>query len=235
LGFDLLKTAKIIPGAKSSAASAERIRAIVACLEEDIALGRLRPRERLIEEDLALRFSAKRHVIRQVLIELQGMGIIVRQRNKGAAVRDFSSDEVEHIYAVRAILEGKAAQLIPLPNPPLVAELRRIQKRRVLAVHKSDLRAVFRENLLFHKALFRACGNPSLVEAIDIFALKTHSIRSLPIGNPKLRAQLTADHGAIIEALAGCDRAKFVRRVVDHLLPSKKMYLELHERIAGGE
>jgi DNA-binding GntR family transcriptional regulator len=219
----------------TSELSAERIRTIVAQLEEDIALGRLRPRERLIEEDLALRFDAKRHVIRQVLIELQGMGIIVRQRNKGASVRDFSPSEVGHIYDVRALLEERAAQLIPLPNAPLVAELRRIHKRRVRAVRASDLRAVFRENLLFHKTLFRACGNPSLVEAIDIFALKTHSIRSLPIANPRLLAQVTADHAAIIDALAGCDRTEFVRRVVDHLLPSKKMYLELHAQIAGGE
>jgi DNA-binding GntR family transcriptional regulator len=229
------ENAKTLRGKTSSAASTERFRVIVAQLEEDIALGRLRPRERLIEEELALRFSAKRHLIREVLAELETMGIVVRERNKGASVRDFDRREVDDIYMVRALLEGKAAELIPLPNPSLVAELRRIHKSRVLAIRKGDLHAVFRGNLLFHKTLFRACGNQSLEEAIEIFALKTHTIRSLPIGNPKLLAQLTADHAAMIELLANGNRAEFIRRVVDHLLPSKKAYLELHARFFNGE
>ena len=38
-------------------------------LEEDIVFGRLHPRERLIEEDISSRFQAKRHVVRQALID----------------------------------------------------------------------------------------------------------------------------------------------------------------------
>ncbi len=217
-----------IPQTIASRSTVDHVEFIVRRLEEDIALGRLRPRERLIEEELAFRFGAKRHTIRQALAELESMGVILRQRNKGASVRDFTQTEVEQIYVVRELLEAKAAELIPLPNPALVKELRRIHKRRLAAIRQGDLRAVFRENLLFHKALFKACGNSSLVEAIDIFALKTHSIRSLAIGHPKLLAQVTAEHVAIIECVVRCKRAELVRRVVNHLRPAKIAYLEMH-------
>lgn len=227
------KTTQSLPGKDGPRASADRIILIVQRLEEDIGLGRLRPRERLVEEDLALRFGAKRHEVRQALAELDAMGIVVRRRNKGALVRDFSLEEVENIYSVRELLEGKAAEIIPLPNSVLVTELRRIHKTRLTALRKGDLGAVFRGNLLFHKTLYRACGNPSLAEAIEIFALKTHAVRSLPNGNPKLLSRVTTEHSAIIDAIARCDRAELVRCVLSHLLPARIAYAEIHAQLYG--
>jgi DNA-binding GntR family transcriptional regulator len=227
------KRTKIISENAGPSTSPDRVQVILEQLEEDIALGRLRPRERLIERDLAVRFGDKRHMVRQALASLETMGLIIRERNKGASVRDFSLAEVEDIYAVRELLEAKAAELIPLPNPGLVKELRQIHKMRLAAVQKGDLKAVFRGNLLFHRTMFKACNNPSLVEAINDFALKTHTIRSLPIGRPKLLSQVTAQHAAIIESLAKCNRAELVRNVIEHLLPAKIAYLEMHAQIFG--
>lgn len=68
--------------------------AIVAALEEDIIFGRLAPGQRLVEDGLMTRFGATRHAIRQALGELDRMGIVVRGRNVGAAVRSYSRDAV---------------------------------------------------------------------------------------------------------------------------------------------
>ena len=92
---------------------------IDTALEEEIALGHLAPRERLVEEELAERFHVKRHVIRQALVELDAMGIVVRQPNRGAAVKDFSVAEVEQLYLVRTLVESCAAKLIPMPQPAM--------------------------------------------------------------------------------------------------------------------
>ena len=61
---------------------------VVAALEEEIALGLMGPRARLVEEELMQRFEVKRHVARQALADLEGMGLVVRQLHRGAAVRD---------------------------------------------------------------------------------------------------------------------------------------------------
>ena len=95
---------------------------IAATLEEEIALGHLAPRERLVEEELAERFHVKRHVIRQALLDLDAMGIVVRQPNRGAAVKDFSASEVENLYLVRTLVETCAGKLIPMPAPPRLIE-----------------------------------------------------------------------------------------------------------------
>src|SRR5690606_10746603 len=125
---------------------------VVRRLEEEIVLGRLRPRERLLEEDLAREFDTKRHVVRAALAELEGMGIVVRQPNRGAMVRDFAAEEVEQIYNVREVLERYAAQIIPLPaDPELLARLREIHARHGRAVDAGEPRTVFRANLEFHR------------------------------------------------------------------------------------
>src|ERR1043165_9801722 len=54
---------------------------IVQRLEEEIALGLLSPRERLVEDDLLARFNVKRHVVRQALAELELMGMVIRRPN----------------------------------------------------------------------------------------------------------------------------------------------------------
>jgi DNA-binding GntR family transcriptional regulator len=202
--------------------------AVVSTLEEEIALGQIGPRERLIEEELAKRFDIKRHVARQALVELESMGIVVRQPNRGAAVRDYSSAEVEQLYVVRTLVETCAAGLVTLPAPPtLLRQLTAIHERHFAAVKMGDLRRVFRANLLFHKMFFAACGNASLVEVIEHLAMKAHAIRSYSIGNPDLLALVCSEHAMMIKLLKGNDRKRLVALVGQHIQPAKNAYLQL--------
>jgi DNA-binding GntR family transcriptional regulator len=201
---------------------------VVGALEEEIALGQIGPRERLIEEELAQRFEIKRHVARQALADLETMGIVVRQPNRGAAVRDYSSAEIEQLYMVRTLVETCAAGLVTLPAPPaFVRQLTAIHERHCAAVKRGDLRRVFRENLLFHKTFFAACGNASLVEVIEHLAMKAHAIRSYSIGNPELLALVCSEHAMMIGLLKGKDRKRLVALVGQHIQPAKNAYLQL--------
>jgi DNA-binding GntR family transcriptional regulator len=199
---------------------------VAARLEEEIALGLLRPRERLVEDDLMTRFGVKRHIIRQALVDLEAMGIVTRQPNKGAAVRDFRPQEVRELYEVRELVERRAAELIPLPgDAAFVAALRDIHQRYSEAVNSGVLRTVFRENLRFHRAMFAACGNTALVEVIEQFAQRTHAIRSYTIGDSVLLERVCAEHSAMIEAIEKGERTKLVDLVTSHIQPAKTAYL----------
>ncbi len=200
---------------------------IAATLEEEIALGLFAPRERLVEEELSERFRVKRHVIRQALVDLDSMGLVVRNPNRGAAVRDYTAKEVEQLYVVRELLETCAGKLIPLPAAPeLIAELTRVHERHCAAVSRGDLRRVFRENLLFHQTLFAASGNASLTEVIEQLQFKTHAIRSYSIGNAKLLADICQEHASMIDYLRRGERDAFVALLGKHIQPAKNAYLE---------
>jgi DNA-binding GntR family transcriptional regulator len=207
---------------------------IAAALEDDIALGYLRPRERLVEEELADRFNVKRHFIRQALAELDAMGIVVRQPNRGAAVKDFSAAEVEDLWAVRTLVEGFAAKLIRLPAPAeVVADLKAIHAKHGAAAEKGDLRQVFRENVKFHKALYSACGNPVLEQLIEDLACKAHAVRGYGIIDPTLLETSRKEHARIIELLQKTERNALINLIKAHIQPSKEAYLRLtsHKRM----
>ena len=59
---------------------------IVQSLDEDIVFGVFYPKQKLTEDELLTRFGVKRHVIREVLAQLNVMGLVERLPNRGAYV-----------------------------------------------------------------------------------------------------------------------------------------------------
>ncbi|AZS82566.1 GntR family transcriptional regulator [Achromobacter spanius] len=198
----------------------------VAALEEDIVFGRLHPRERLTEDELMARFSMKRHAVRQVLTELELLGVVEKKRNVGAVVRAFSAREVMELYALREVLEVHAASQMPLPVPEArLAALVMVQREHDAAVADGDARRVFRSNQRFHHEFFGLLDNAVLGQAIEEYARRTHPIRFGTLVAPAYRERARQEHWAMIQALRAGDRDALMTICRDHLLPSRDAYL----------
>ncbi|MBN9472392.1 MAG: GntR family transcriptional regulator [Bosea sp.] len=212
------------------AQTAERVRGVAATLEEEIVLGWLMPRERLIEEELAERLDVKRHVVREALAELERVGLVERVPNRGAFVKLLDPVEVRQIYLVREALETLAAEQIPLSAPDrLLSQLEKIQGVHSAAVASGDARAAFRANMIFHEALFAACGNPHLVELIQTMAQKVHGARSITAASAEHLALARDEHLGMIEAIKAGDRVRLVALCRKHLGPSRDAYIAAAE------
>lgn len=212
------------------AQTAERVRGVAATLEEEIVLGWLMPRERLIEEELAERLDVKRHVVREALAELERVGLVERVPNRGAFVKLLDPVEVRQIYLVREALETLAAEQIPLSAPDgLLSQLEKIQGVHSVAVASGDARAAFRANMIFHEALFAACGNPHLVELIQTMAQKVHGARSITAASAEHLALARDEHLGMIEAIKAGDRLRLVALCRKHLGPSRDAYIAAAE------
>lgn len=199
---------------------------VVAALEEDIVLGKLHPRERLIEEDLCERFGVTRHVLRLVFAELSRMGVVERIPNRGALVRAFSSKDVEQLYSLREMLEASAAGQIAFPVMDAdLEELRQIQSQHDRAVDIDDLVLLFRSNQRFHSKLFSLCGNKFLAEAIETYAQRAHGIRFHVLIGPEQRRRTREEHHLMIDAIVRQDRETLVELCRGHLPASKNAYL----------
>ncbi|EPC01440.1 hypothetical protein L861_05215 [Litchfieldella anticariensis FP35 = DSM 16096] len=202
---------------------------IVAAIEEDIVLGRLNPKERLVEEDLMEQFGCKRHVVRQALFQLEDIGLVERIKNRGAFVKVYSPKEVEDLYAMRELLELAGAEAIPLPAPPeMIERLETIQRQHSEAVECQDLRRVFRLNIAFHRALFAATGNDYLSDSINEFAQKAHAIRFTAISDEASLERARDEHVAMIEAIKRQDRERLRELCRQHLVPSKERYIKMY-------
>lgn len=205
-------------------------------LEEDIVLGSLHPRERLIEDDLMRRFALKRHAAREVLAELARRGLVQRRKNIGCEVRAFSIQDVIELYQMRELLEAEAARILPCPLPVEdLDRLKAIQREHDRAVADADPRAVFHTNLLFHETLFGFCKNTVLQQAIQEYARQTHAIRFSSLVDASYRERARQEHWAIIAALESGHRDTLVRVCRGHLAPSRDAYLAINRHLSRRE
>ena len=203
---------------------------ILTAIEEDIVFGVLPPQSRLVEERLAERFDAKRHVIREVFSTLEDLGLVVRVPNKGALVTELTPAEVLEIYQIRELLETKAGVLTPLPAPiNLTMRMADIQQKHTDAVADENFRDVFHLNIEFHRLQYSACPNRHLVQTIDDYARKAHLIRATKYGDRAHMKKVVDQHWAIIEAMRGTDNDRLAQLIRDHLPGSPEEYIRIYE------
>ena len=213
----------------------ETMRSVSDEREEQIVLGVLHPRERLVEDDLCERFNLKRHVARQVLAEVERRGLVERRKNVGAVVKSYTPREVTELYSLRELLEADAARRIVFPvSSEALAALKVIQAEHDEAAEAGDLRRVFRANMAFHHAFFALSESQVLTEAIREYERRTHAIRSVSIVFPQYLEKARAEHHQMIEALRTGDRESLIKLCREHLVPSRDAYLEAHHRRSVG-
>jgi DNA-binding GntR family transcriptional regulator len=203
--------------------------AIVSALQHDIVFGRLKPRERLVEEELSERFAVGRHVIRAALEELDRAGLVQRRQNRGAVVSDYSAEEVDELYEIRTILQQQAARRVLLPAAPqFIAKLIEINDDYVRFGKAGDLNSAAIANDNFHQMIFSGCRNRQLADLIQQYWTKTAAIHCYAIANPALAEQSRQEHYRIIAAMTSGDREAFEALCVDHMLPALAAFKAAH-------
>lgn len=195
-------------------------------LGDDIIFGRLAPGARLIEDAIIGRFGVTRHFVRQAFAELERTGIVVREKNKGVAVRSLTPREVSQIYEVRELLQRQAALRIPLPAPAaVIAQLEALHEEYGRHLRARNFRGVHEANDAFHLAMFAACGNKYLVESIKHYMWLSLPVRSKKTADYEHAAASERDHYMIIQLLKGTDSWALAQLCVDHLQGAKNEYL----------
>ena len=199
---------------------------IARAIEQDIFGGRLSPGEKLREEDLAARFGASRHHIREALVRLVRAGIIVKERNKGASVRRFGRDELRQIYEIREILQRQAALRIPLPaDAAAIQGLDRINDEFEKAAAAGDFRRIHEINDRFHTELFRLCNNDLLASLIKTYMDLTYAVRGAAFAKPENLDKSRTQHRVMIRLLSGTDSWALAQICVDHIQITRDQYL----------
>lgn len=203
------------------------IEQIARALYEDIIFGRLAPGTRLVEDPLMARFQCSRHFARQALYELERLGIVLREKNKGVSVRDLSLGEVRQIYEVRELLQRQAALRIPLPaSAELIAQLEQLHAAHQTAIETRNFSALHEVNDAFHITFFLACGNPFLVESIKHYMRLSLPVRATRTTDMTQAKRSAEEHYMLIQLLKGTDSWALAQLSVDHLQGAKNNYLQ---------
>ncbi len=76
-----------------------------------IRSGKLRPGERLVQQQLAKQFGVGQGVVRESLLELTGCGLVEVVDNSGMFVGELDQNQITDVFEIRELLEGLAARL----------------------------------------------------------------------------------------------------------------------------
>src|SRR5947199_5295065 len=75
-------------------------------IKKAIYSGALRPRERIIEEDIASRLKCSRGPVREALLRLERDGLVVTIPRRGTFIHDISAESIDVVFQIRGKLEG---------------------------------------------------------------------------------------------------------------------------------
>ena len=190
---------------------------IFRSLKADISLGRLHPRERLVEAELVERFNSHRPAVREALGMLAQLGLVVHVPNKGASVAELNLNELTKIFEMRIELESLAASWVPLPLPQdAIDELAQILAEHSTAIDNKRYREIFRLDELFHSRLNSHCGNPHLEEMIDLMSDRGMTARFSAEMTPEFLSEVREDHEDILDAIRASDRERLVSTMRSH-------------------
>lgn len=148
-------------GRRSEKPLVEKIR---VHLEEQIIAGRLKPRQRLVEEEIAREMSVSRSPIREALRVLEREGLVTLTPGRGACVADLTLGEVDDVYAVRVRLGGLLFSLAARhATDAMVERLDQVVAEMERVVADADIQRYFLLDLDFEEQVMAACPNKKLV------------------------------------------------------------------------
>jgi DNA-binding GntR family transcriptional regulator len=137
---------------------------IAGILTERILGGVLRPGDSMREAELAAEFSVARNTVREALRLLTREGLAVHEVHRGVTVREFTVEEIRHIYDVRIILQSesgrRAGHLSAAEHQRLSFEVNEGIRHRAAG----DARQWMTHNMRFHQETVALLNNPRLNE-----------------------------------------------------------------------
>lgn len=147
---------------------------LVDYIRREILAGKYKPREHLVEKELSERYYVSRTPIREALRQLETMGLVVREKHKGAMVADIDLKTIHEMQQVRACLEGMIARLAAARiGDEDLCILEKYVIKMEQATAELDIEEYTRNNNAFHAHISSCCGNEYLVNSHQAIMQKT--------------------------------------------------------------
>ncbi len=208
--------------------------AVFVRLRRAIVSGELPPGTRLVERELAAQLGVSRTPVREAFRKLEHEGLVGQSGRKSLVVRQLSRDEVREILAIRASLEGLAAELAAEhARPAHMRGFRSLLARMDKAAAEGDTVALAELNERFNATLYTAAGSHRLTEMLDSLREQADKFARRGYEVPGRAAEAVREHHRIVEAIAAGDRDGAARQAREHVRRSEANLLAGWEQAAG--
>ena len=197
-------------------------------LLERFARGDYQPGQRLVETAIARELGVSQAPVREALRDLEQLGLVVHEPNRGCSVRRVSNGELREAFPVRAALEALAARLAaPQITADELARLDALLEEMVLAARTSDPLAQAHANARFHATIVAAAGNATLERQWSLLEPFARTYLTSVQAHADLE-ELAERHRPIVAALRTGDGETAARVMHDHLIEAAALIQEEH-------
>jgi DNA-binding GntR family transcriptional regulator len=207
---------------------AERAESPYEMLKNAILHGELGPGQPLVEASLAAWCNVSRTPVREALMRLEQDGLAGRT-DRGLVVRERSPEEIIDLYETRMILEATAGRV--------AAERRTDHDIRTLRRYLSrgedagpgDPRAMVAANQQFHRAVWRASHNESLLDLLERLNLHLARYPETTLQYPGRWEQAWKEHAELTGAIAARDSERAHEVALRHFREARDIRLALFD------
>lgn len=191
--------------------------AIAERIVESILAQKLKPGERLGEQDLAELFDVSRTLVREALMQVQARGFVEVRSRKGWYVVEPSIEEARDAFSARRAVEaGILRQTEGRPLQQVLGRLRRHIDDEKAAIEGADpaTRAFMLAD--FHVCLAECLGHRLLADMLRDLTARTTLVATLYQSSHEAMASCE-DHERIVAALAEGQVDEAERLMLDHI------------------
>lgn len=177
---------------------------IAASIRSSIIDGRIRPCERLTEEEIARQLGVSRTPVREAFFQLSSEGFVEVEPRKGVIVREISVKDAEETYELKGVLEALAARLaVDRITPEVLAQLIVINESLYRAADEvpADVRKILDLNGQFHDIIINTCGNTKVISQVTALRRQTLRYNFVFISGDARHRESADEHRTIIDAL----------------------------------
>jgi DNA-binding GntR family transcriptional regulator len=209
-----MRPARVVNTRQSSSAAD----IVQARLREDIVAGKLKPGERLREQELSQLYEVSRTPVREALGRLEVEGIAARHAGKGLVVAAISPEQIIELYVLREVLEGAAARLAAERRSETdLARLDAILEGTRNTMSDGANERLVDLNAQFHFVLWRIAGNQPLLRFMHQLQDSINRFQRSTLLYPGRMGAAVDEHSQILEAIRLRDRVNARELAEEHM------------------
>jgi len=168
-------------------------------LLDAISAGTLPPGARITQEEIAEQMNVSRSPVLQALRLLKKDGLVQDAPGRGVLIADMDPQWIGNLYQVRGALDALAARLAAARKVDLGAGILAAGRR---AARGGDVKTMIDADIAFHTAIYRASGNPLIVETTQLHWVHLRRVMGAVLQSAGQRESIWDEHAAIAAAIA---------------------------------